>query len=72
MRSLAVAGVLRRLDPHHAAKLSELTLERYRAAARPFVAWYSDAGVQPDVAEEWDDCLIEYTSAVRLSKAKFE
>ena len=72
MASHAVAGIPRRLDPQRAAKVSTLTLDRYRAAARPFVGWCYLESIEPTTAAEWDDTLLEFKAAVSLPKAKFE
>ena len=50
----------RRLDAHQAAKITPLSLDRYRAAGRLFVQWMQRYHMDPATAEEWDDLLVEW------------
>ena len=50
----------KRLDAHQAAKITTLSLDRYRAAGRPFVQWMQRYRMDPVTAEEWDDLLVEW------------
>ena len=64
----------RRLDAHQAAKITALSLDRYRAAGRPFVLCIQRYHMDPVTAEEWDDLLVEWKNDPRegVTKARFE
>ena len=53
----------RRLDPHHASKLTPVNLDRYRTAVRGFINWIDVYNLQPSTAEHFDDLLIEWKNA---------
>ena len=44
----------RRLDEEQAAKIQPSSIERYRIAGKPFVAWMISEGLDPETSEEWD------------------
>ena len=50
----------RRLDEHQVQQVQPATLERYRRAARSFLAWLDMHGLVASSAEEWDDLLVEF------------
>ena len=62
----------RRLDPDLAARVLPITVERYRAAARPFCEWCAQRGWSPWTAIEFDEALIEYKAERSPKKAAFE
>ena len=51
------------LTPEQRGKVKDVTLERYRQAARNFTAWALPLALTPQVPEEWDDILVEYKHA---------
>ena len=62
----------RRLDPYQQAKIQGTSLERYRRALLPFVAYLVERNFAPDGAEQWDDLVVEWRNDTRPSKANFE
>ena len=61
----------RRLDKHQLQRVLPVTLDRYRAAARPFTRWLFDLAIYPSSAEDWDDALVEYKNEFDLSQSVF-
>lgn len=61
----------RRLDAHHASKISVRTLARYRSAAKKFTAWLDASGLNPRTPDEWDDLLVEYRAACLPTRSQF-
>ena len=61
-----------RLDAEQAAKIQPGSIERYRIAGKPFVAWMISERLDPETSEEWDDLLVEWKSARHPSKTQFE
>ena len=57
--SLVRAGP-RRLDPDQAARVTEKTLEVYRAAALSFSTWALQRGLRPSGPDQWDDLWVEF------------
>eukprot|EP00959_Pyramimonas_sp_CCMP1952_P085924 1797179-Pyramimonas_sp.AAC.1 len=57
--SRAQAGP-RRLDPDQAARVTEKTLEVYRAAALGFSTWALQRGLRPSGPDQWGDLLVEF------------
>ena len=55
----ATAGP-RRLDPYQLAKIKSSSVERYRRALLPFVAFLVERDFVPHGAEQWDDLLVEW------------
>ncbi len=48
------------MDPDQALKIKTITMERYRAAARPFIAYCLKHNYDPFTSDEWDDLLVEF------------
>ena len=61
-----------RLDEEQAAKIQPSSIERYRIAGKPFVAWMISERPDPETSEEWDDLLVEWKNARNPSKTQFE
>ena len=59
------------MDDDYAAKVTEKTIERYRAAARVFSDWLEDNYLRPENVGEWDDLLVEWKNSTRPSRSKF-
>ena len=70
-RGAASASGPRYLDEDYAEKVSEKTLERYKAYAREFSSWLTENSLQPNGVAEWDDLLVEWKNdpGKRLTKA---
>ena len=62
----------RRLDHYQQAKIQGTSLERYRRALHPFVAYLVEGNFVPYGAEQWDDLVVEWHNDTRPSKANFE
>ena len=60
------------MDPHQLARVTGTTVDRYRAAARPFAEWLTEHGFGPAHATEWDDLLVEYKNDRFPKKSEFE
>ena len=62
----------RRLDPNHAARVREQTLEVYRKSGRQFADWAADLNYEPQDAAEWDDLLVEWKNESGVTRSHFE
>ena len=60
------------MDVHQSSKILPATHGRYRAAVAKFTVWLAVQGYRPDLAEEYDDLLVEWKVDTNCSKADFE
>ena len=60
------------LDAHQAAAITDSTLQRYKRAAGKFSEFMIALDMVPFGAEDWDDALVLYKQAARVSKTDFE
>lgn len=60
-------------DPDFIGRVKAITLERYKAALRPFTAWAIQEGLNPTSPVEWDEALLDYRAVqcTTMTKAKF-
>ncbi len=48
------------MGPQQAASVQPETLERFRAATKPFAEWLLEEGLEPLGVEEFDDVTVEW------------